>query len=161
MVMKKLKVILSKSTGYTYLEAKVVKEHIDALEKRMDKIDSFYDTVVKKIVKKVDKKSMKKKIERLDILSRLYQIWAMIPLTSGQNARKKIKELIDDVEKKKANYAVDEIRELLFCHPLWGGKAKDTKEFANAIVLLFDILEFRRDNRGVNKPLCKGQMMTE
>ena len=30
--MKKLKVILSKSTGYTYLEAKVVKEHINALE---------------------------------------------------------------------------------------------------------------------------------
>ena len=147
MVMKKLKVILSKSTGYTYLEAKVVKEHIDALEKRMDKIDSFYDTVVKKIVKRVDKKSMKKKIERLNLLPRLYQIWAMIPLTAGMNARKEIKELIDDVEKKKANYAVDEIRELLFCHPLWGGKAKDTKEFANAIVLLFDILEFRRDKR--------------
>ena len=58
--MKKLKVILSKSTGYTYLEAKVVKEHIDALEKRMDKIDSFYDTVVKKIVKKVDKTEIPK-----------------------------------------------------------------------------------------------------
>ena len=97
--MKKLKVILSKSTGYTYLEAKVVKEHIDALEKRMDKIDSFYDTVVKKIVKRVDKKSMKKKIERLNLLPRLYQIWAMIPLTSGMNARKEIKKLIDDVEK--------------------------------------------------------------
>ena len=148
MDMKKLKVILSKSTGYTYLEAKVVKEHIDALEKRMDKIDSFYDTVVKKIVKRVDKKSMKKvnKKNHIDLSARLHQIWAMIPLTAGMNARKEIKELIDDVEKKKANYAVDEIRELLFCHPLWGGKAKDTKEFANAIVLLFDILEFRRDN---------------
>jgi len=39
-----------------------------------------------------------------------------------------------------------EIRELLFCHPMWGGQPKDTKEFANVIVLLFDILEFRRDN---------------
>ena len=39
-----------------------------------------------------------------------------------------------------------DIRELLFCHPMWTGQPKDTKEFANVIVLLFDILEFRRDN---------------
>ena len=55
--MKKLKVIQSKSTGYTYLEANTVKKHIDALEKRMDKIDSFYDIVVEKIIKRVDKKA--------------------------------------------------------------------------------------------------------
>ena len=50
--MKKLQVKISKQTGYKYLESEVVKQHIDALEKRLDKIDSFYNTVVKKIIKK-------------------------------------------------------------------------------------------------------------
>ena len=79
--MKKLKVIKSKSTGFTYLEADTVKKHIDALEiaieemktlsqldmdstnqlfhamkKRMDKIDNFNNIVVKKILDKVDEK---------------------------------------------------------------------------------------------------------
>jgi DNA-binding transcriptional MerR regulator len=98
--MKKLKVILSKSTGYTYLEAKVVKEHIDALEEGREN-DEFenrlrYDEVSSEL------ESLKKKISlngKIDILSRLYQIWAMIPLTAGMNARKEIKKLIDEIEK--------------------------------------------------------------
>ena len=55
--MKKLEIKISKITGFAYLKAKKVKEHIDALEKRMDKIDSFYDIVVEKIIKRVDKKA--------------------------------------------------------------------------------------------------------
>jgi len=29
-----------------------------------------------------------------------------------------------------------EIRELLFCHPMWGGQAKDTKDLADEITAL-------------------------
>ena len=72
----------------------------------------------------------------IDLSARLHQIWAMIP-----------KKLIDEIEKGVSKKELkSEIRELLFCHPMWGGQPKDTKEFANVIVLLFDILEFRRDN---------------
>jgi len=55
--MKKLEIKISKTTGFTYLKARKIKEHIDALEERMDKIDSFYDIVVEKIIKRVDKKA--------------------------------------------------------------------------------------------------------
>ena len=92
-------------------------------------------------MKKVNKKN------HIDLSARLHQIWADIPLTSGKIAREQIKKLIDEVEKGVSKKELkSEIRELLFCHPMWGGQPKDTKEFANVIVLLFDILEFRRDN---------------
>jgi hypothetical protein len=37
--MKKIIVKISKQTGYPYLEAKTVKEHIDALEKRIKRLE--------------------------------------------------------------------------------------------------------------------------
>jgi hypothetical protein len=94
--MKKLKVILSKSTGYTYLEAKVVKEHINALEEEFQRFWKIYNIHKHpEYMKKINKKN------HIDLSARLHQIWAMIPLTAGMNARKEIKRLIDEIEKEK------------------------------------------------------------
>jgi len=38
-----------------------------------------------------------------EILPHLYQIWAMIPLTQGMNAREEIKKLIDTLSKEQGN----------------------------------------------------------
>ena len=44
----------------------------------------------------VDMKKVNKK-NHIDLSARLHQIWAMIPLTSGMNARREIKKLIDEI----------------------------------------------------------------
>ena len=82
-------------------------------------------------MKKVNKKN------HIDLSARLHQIWAMIPLTSGVNARKEIKKLIDEVEKGVSKKELkSEIRELLFVHPQWDGNHKITNELVDEIVAL-------------------------
>lgn len=50
-----LKVKTSKVTGYTYLKAEKVKEAIDELQKRMNKLDTFNKLVVRRIIKRIER----------------------------------------------------------------------------------------------------------